>query len=103
MSVVFKVVYFVNLESDRVAHLAPGLFLIPICQPMVFPGNRFLFQEGTGTGQGGVSPPARCGQEEGELAAVLSHGDSGLYGDAGVGAAFRHSAGAGRRPGAGGL
>ena len=45
MSVVFKVVYFVNLESDRVAHLAPGLFLIPICQPMVFPGNRFLFQE----------------------------------------------------------
>lgn len=45
MIVVFKVVYFVNLESDRVAHLAPGLFLIPICQPMVFPGNRFLFQE----------------------------------------------------------
>lgn len=39
----------------------------------------------------------------GKLAAVLSHGDSGLYGDAGVGAAFRHSAGAGCRPGAGGL
>ena len=48
MSVVFKVVYFVNLESDRVAHLAPGLFLIPICQPMVFSGNRFLFQERRG-------------------------------------------------------
>ena len=48
MIVVLKVVYFVNFESDRVSHLAPGLFLGPICQPMVFSGNRFLFQERRG-------------------------------------------------------
>lgn len=98
--------YAVSTVNGKLAALN-GLFSFlgwRECRVKPLRRQRELFRDkGQGTGQGGVPPPARCGQEEGELAAVLSHGDSGLYGDAGVGAAFRHSAGAGRRPGAGGL